>query len=86
MVPCIIDRPLLRLLMPYRVSRSFSIYDGKSGEQVWDSGDFIGTYLADPANGFDAIFNSEGGERKKTYRYSIVVSERLHFIRLRGSE
>eukprot|EP00752_Nemacystus_decipiens_P017246 g15450.t1 len=40
--------------------RSISIFDGKKGNLVWDSGDFIGRYTADPANGFSDIFNSEG--------------------------
>ncbi|CAM9455187.1 unnamed protein product [Scytosiphon promiscuus] len=41
--------------------RSISIFDGKKGELVWDSGDFIEQFTADPANGFSDIFNSEGG-------------------------
>lgn len=44
------------------IRRSISIFDGKTGELVWDSGDFIGRFTADPANGFSDIFNSEGGE------------------------
>ena len=43
--------------------RSISIFDGKTGELVWDSGDFIETYTADPSNGFSDIFNSEGGKK-----------------------
>lgn len=42
--------------------RSISIFDGKTGEMVWDSGDFIEKFTADPANGVSDIFNSEGGE------------------------
>ncbi|CAM9565311.1 unnamed protein product [Pylaiella littoralis] len=42
-------------------AKSISIFDGKKGELVWDSGDFIEQFLADPANGFTDIFNSEGG-------------------------
>eukprot|EP00904_Undaria_pinnatifida_P006682 jgi/Undpi1/3143/HiC_scaffold_15.g06517.m1 len=41
--------------------RSISIFSGDSGELVWDSGDFIATYIADPDNGFSELFNSEGG-------------------------
>lgn len=40
--------------------RSISIFDGKSGDLVWDSGDFIETYTADVNNGFSDIFNSQG--------------------------
>ncbi|CAB1115103.1 unnamed protein product [Ectocarpus sp. CCAP 1310/34] len=41
--------------------RSISIFDGKTGELVWDSGDFIEQFTADPVNGFSDIFNSNGG-------------------------
>eukprot|EP00903_Cladosiphon_okamuranus_P012016 g11282.t1 len=41
--------------------RSISIFDGKKGNLVWDSGDFIEKFTADPANGFSDIFNSQGG-------------------------
>ncbi|CBJ25800.1 alkaline phosphatase [Ectocarpus siliculosus] len=41
--------------------RSISIFDGKTGELVWDSGDFIEQFTADPANGVSDIFNSNGG-------------------------
>ncbi|CAM9613676.1 unnamed protein product, partial [Hapterophycus canaliculatus] len=41
--------------------QSISIFGGKKGELVWDSGDFIEQFTADPANGFSDIFNSEGG-------------------------
>lgn len=44
------------------IRRSISIFDGKKGELVWDSGDFIEKFTADPANGVSHIFNSEGGE------------------------
>ncbi|CAN0537720.1 unnamed protein product, partial [Laminaria digitata] len=30
------------------------------GDLVWDSGDFIETYIADPENGFSGLFNSQG--------------------------
>ncbi|CAN0424076.1 unnamed protein product [Ascophyllum nodosum] len=40
--------------------RSISIFDGKNGDLVWDSGDFIETYTADEDNGFSDLFNSEG--------------------------
>lgn len=30
---------------------------------MWDSGDFIATYIADPDNGFSELFNSEGGRQ-----------------------
>lgn len=42
--------------------RSISIFNAKTGALVWDSGDFIATYIADPDNGFDSLFNSKGGE------------------------
>ena len=42
------------------LTRSISIFDGKNGDLVWDSGDFIETYTADEDNGFSALFNSEG--------------------------
>lgn len=44
------------------MDRSISIFDGDSGKLVWDSGDFIATYIADPENGFGELFNSKGGE------------------------
>lgn len=49
-----------------RAPRSISIFDGKKGELVWDSGDFMEQFIADPANGFSDIFNSEGGERSRS--------------------
>lgn len=48
--------------MTLDVCRSISIFDGKTGELVWDSGDFIEQFIADPANGFSDIFNSQGGK------------------------
>eukprot|EP00904_Undaria_pinnatifida_P006684 jgi/Undpi1/3145/HiC_scaffold_15.g06519.m1 len=38
--------------------RSISIFNGKSGDLVWDSGDFIETYMANPENGVTEYFNS----------------------------
>lgn len=38
-------------------TRSFSIWTTE-GERVWDSGDQFERYLADPANGYDTIFNA----------------------------
>ena len=38
-------------------ARSFSIWTA-SGELVWDSGDQLERYFADPANGYDGIFNA----------------------------
>ena len=59
-------RPVLTLhsvcrSMSQWVARSISIFDGDSGELVWDSGDFIARYIADPENGFSELFNSNGG-------------------------
>ena len=45
--------------------RSISIFDGKKGNLVWDSGDFIEKFTADPVNGVSDIFNSEGGKKPK---------------------
>lgn len=41
---------------------------------MWDSGDFIETFIADPANGFSDIFNSEGGERETLSSRGFFVS------------
>ena len=59
--------------LPLRVVRSISIFDGKSGELVWDSGDFIETFIANEKNGFSGIFNSNGGERRKQIGLEVHV-------------
>lgn len=43
--------------------RSVSIFDGKTGDLVWDSGDMIETFIAD--SGFSDLFNSQGGEQQQ---------------------
>ncbi|CAM9235769.1 unnamed protein product, partial [Laminaria digitata] len=43
--------------------RSISIFDGNSGDLVWDSGDLMENYIADHENGFSEIFNSKGGKK-----------------------
>lgn len=56
--------------------RSISIFDGKKGELVWDSGDFIEKFTADPVNGFSDIFNSEGGENQAPSSYYLLFFPR----------
>ena len=65
--------PVTRCAWLYGLRRSISIFDGKKGELVWDSGDFIEKFTADPANGFSDIFNSEGGEKLSCFT-SVVLS------------
>ena len=48
-------------------ARSFSIWT-VTGELVWDSGDQLEQYFADPANGYDGIFNSNHDELLKDNR------------------
>ena len=48
-------------------ARSFSIWT-TTGEQVWDSGDQIEQFVADPANGYAAIFNASNSNNTRDDR------------------
>lgn len=48
-------------------ARSLSIWNG-NGELVWDSGDQLEQYFADPANGYAAIFNTNHNELARDNR------------------
>lgn len=53
--------------------RSISIFEGKKGELVWDSGDMIAMFIADPENGYSDIFNSQGGEQGERIEWITFV-------------
>ena len=48
--------PLCALL-----DRSISIFDSNAN-MMWESGDFMETYMADEANGYLDFFNSQGSK------------------------
>ena len=43
---------------------------------MWDSGDFIEKFTADPANGFSDIFNSKGGENQAPSSHNLLFFSR----------